>query len=89
MLVYKAQAANGINNFNFDEMIKDEELYIPKGEKLDVLTDSIKVNYDAISNIRIQNQRLKEARDILLPRLMTEMIDVEKMKLENLQSTTA
>lgn len=89
MLVYKAQAANGINNFNFDEMIKDEELYIPKGEKLDVLTDSIKVNYDAISNIRIQNQRLKEARDILLPRLMTGMIDVEKMKLENLQSTTA
>ena len=26
-----------------------------------------------------QNQRLKEARDILLPRLMTGMIDVEQM----------
>ena len=85
MLVYKAQAANGINNFNFDEMIKDEELFIPKGEKLDILTDSIRVNYDAISNIRIQNQHLKEARDILLPRLMTGMIDVEQMSLETQQ----
>lgn len=30
-------------------------------------------------NFTNQNQRLKEARDILLPRLMTGMIDVEKM----------
>lgn len=89
MMVYKSQAANGINNFNFDEMIKDEELYIPKGEKLNVLTNAIKLNYDAISNIRIQNHRLKEARDILLPRLMTGMIDVEKMDIETLQPTTA
>lgn len=29
-----------------------------------------------------QNQRLKEARDILLPRLMTGMIDVDKIELE-------
>ena len=36
-----------------------------------------------------QNQLLREARDILLPRLMTGMIDVEQMNLENLQSTTA
>ena len=31
-----------------------------------------------------QNQRLKEARDILLPRLMTGMIDVDKIKLPKL-----
>lgn len=79
MLIYKAQAANGINNFNFDEMIKDEELYIPEGNHLNELSSSIKVNYDAISNIRVQNHLLKEARDILLPRLMTGVIDVEEM----------
>mgnify|MGYP005846187371 CR=1 FL=1 len=32
-----------------------------------------------IVNLHTQNQRLKEARDILLPRLMTGMIDVEKI----------
>jgi len=32
-----------------------------------------------IENLHTQNQRLKEARDILLPRLMTGMIDVEKI----------
>ena len=32
-----------------------------------------------IENLTNQNQLLKEARDILLPRLMTGMIDVEKM----------
>ncbi|MCP4351909.1 MAG: restriction endonuclease subunit S [Desulfobacterales bacterium] len=35
-----------------------------------------------IGNILIQNQRLKESRDILLPRLMTGMIDVEKLDIE-------
>jgi len=32
---------------------------------------------EAIKNLRDQNQRLREARDILLPRLMTGVIDVE------------
>lgn len=34
-----------------------------------------------IDNLQKQNQLLKEARDILLPRLMTGMIDVEKLDL--------
>ena len=46
-------------------------------------------NLEEIHVLYNQNQLLKEARDILLPRLMTAMIDVEKMKLENLQPTTA
>ena len=36
-----------------------------------------------------QNKLLKEARDILLPRLMKGMIDVEKMNLETPQPVTA
>ena len=31
-----------------------------------------------------QNNHLKEARDILLPRLMTGMIDVDKINFSNL-----
>jgi len=38
-------------------------------------------NLNAIFNHKTQNQRLKEARDILLPRLMTGMIDVEKIEV--------
>ncbi len=37
---------------------------------------------ECIKGIRDQNQYLKEARNILLPRLMTGMIDVEKMELK-------
>ena len=36
-----------------------------------------------------QNKLLREARDILLPRLMTGVIDVDKIKLEDLQPITA
>ena len=45
--------------------------------------------FSSVLNLNRQNQNLKEARDILLPRLMTGMIDVEKMNLETLQPTTA
>ena len=34
-----------------------------------------------IAIMKDQNQLLKEARDILLPRLMTGMIDAEKLKV--------
>ena len=40
-------------------------------------------------NLESQNQLLREARDILLPRLMTGMIDVEKMNLKTPQPATA
>ncbi|RLA41093.1 MAG: restriction endonuclease subunit S, partial [Gammaproteobacteria bacterium] len=36
---------------------------------------------DSISNLTEQNKRLKEARDILLPRLMTGMINVDHIEL--------
>jgi type I restriction enzyme S subunit len=36
-----------------------------------------------IENLHNQNQRLKEARDILLPRLMTGMIDVDRVEVES------
>jgi len=33
--------------------------------------------FESVENLIKQNQLLKEARDILLPRLMTGMIDVD------------
>ncbi len=40
-----------------------------------------------IDNLYLQNDKLKEARDILLPRLMSGLIDVEELQNETLQTT--
>ncbi|WP_111682814.1 restriction endonuclease subunit S [Winogradskyella tangerina] len=41
---------------------------------------------DTTEVLKTQNKRLKEARDILLPRLMTGMIDVEEIYTNQIQS---
>jgi type I restriction enzyme S subunit len=46
----------------------------------------IKYNFEIILNLQKQNRLLKEARDILLPRLMSGMIDVEELELGTLQT---
>jgi type I restriction enzyme S subunit len=43
-------------------------------------------NLDIIYNLKNQNRLLKEARDILLPRLMSGMIDVDEVQMETLQT---
>ncbi|MDD5321182.1 MAG: hypothetical protein PHD43_11330 [Methylococcales bacterium] len=50
---------------------------------------TIDPTYQCIWNLKDQNQLLKEARDILLPRLMTGMIDVEQFVLPELFSNTS
>ena len=44
-------------------------------QEFDVLVGAV---IEEILNLSKQNQRLREARDILLPRLMTGIIDVEE-----------
>ena len=81
MLVYKSQGANGINNFRFEDMVNDEVISIPNGIHLIKLTEVFKSIYSEKSNLTIQIKLLKEARDILLPRLMTGMIDTDDMDI--------
>ena len=77
MKVYKAQAANGINNFQFDELIQKEVIPIPKGDQLLILINDISYVYKLIANIKIQNSNLTNSRNLLLPRLMNESIIVK------------
>ncbi|WP_282017701.1 restriction endonuclease subunit S [Salegentibacter mishustinae] len=64
-----------------------------EGVKLLFATDELNQKFNVfannidklIKNLTRQNQLLKEARDILLPRLMTGMIEVEKLDLEELK----
>jgi len=56
------------------------ESIIPTENLQQKFNDISKDIFSSIRNQRNQNQLLKEARDILLPRLMTGMIDVDKIK---------
>jgi type I restriction enzyme S subunit len=57
------------------------ETNIPNDEVLDEFSNIINPIFAASLNFRKLNQRLKEARGILLPRLMTGMIDVNTLDL--------
>ena len=46
--------------------------------KFSIYSDNI---FDSILNLQNQNQRLREARDILLPRLMMGLLNVDDIDL--------
>jgi type I restriction enzyme S subunit len=58
------------------KFLKDTEILVPSINVAISFEEKVKVYYDFIQKMRIQNQRLKEARDILLPRLMSGIIEV-------------
>ncbi len=63
-----------INNLNF---------LVPTKEILSLWESKLTPINSQVWNLRDQNQRLREVRDILLPRLMTGVIDAEKYQPEN------
>jgi len=58
------------------EDFANSEIILPNKVLLEKYHKISEPNLDVISNLKIQNRRLKEARDILLPRLMTGIIKV-------------
>lgn len=62
-------------------IIKSIEIVLPREQCLIQFGEVIKPIYQLIKNLYLENRILKEARDILLPRLMTGMIDVEKIQI--------
>ena len=57
------------------------KLPVPDVESRERFNNKIKPAIDLIISLNLQNQLLKEARDILLPRLMTGMIDTDDMDI--------
>jgi len=57
------------------------EVTFPSESLLRKFENEASKNFKVILTLQNQNQLLKEARDILLPRLMTGMIDVETIEL--------
>lgn len=78
----EALGSNGATMTNVNKSkFENIEVVVPSRDLL-YLFDKLAKNYfDAMLNFQNQNKLLKEARDILLPRLMTGMIDIEKIEL--------
>jgi len=63
------------------QIIKSIEIEIPSESLLQLFGKRLSEKYNLIKSLHTQNQLLKEARDILLPRLMTGMIDTDNMEI--------
>ena len=72
MLPYKKQGSNGINNFAFEDFLL-HELLIPSDHKMVDFIDTI---MSKIMVVRNQLALMREARDRLLPKLMSGEIEV-------------
>lgn len=72
MLPYKKQGSNGINNFAFEDFLK-HELLVPQNLKMLLPFENI---MKKICNIQSQFALLTEARDRLLPKLMSGELEV-------------
>ena len=62
------------------KFLKDCDVVLPNIKQSIEFEDLIKPKYDLILNLQRQNQHLKETRDILLPRLMSGLIDVDGLE---------
>ncbi len=75
--VFEIRSASNIVNYNWTAFLKFQKVKIPSKELLELFDQKNSTVHNQIYNLASQNQRLREARDILLPRLMTGVIDVE------------
>ena len=73
---YKSNSANGINNFAFETFIAEVKIPLPNKTEMKIFTNKIKPIFSLICSLGEQNAKLREARDILLPRLMNGEIVV-------------
>lgn len=67
-------------------IIQNMEIIKPSDELIDEFGLIAKRFYVSIINLSHQNQRLRESRDILLPRLMMGMIDVENLESKPIEA---
>ena len=74
--VFEIRSASNIVNYNWTAFLKFQKINKPSETELEKFNKIVKPIYKQVYNLGNQNQRLKEARDILLPRLMTGMISV-------------
>lgn len=77
-----SQSSGSTQKFISLQFIRKFKTTLPDDDLLAQYNKKIEPIYITIENLLNQNELLKESRDILLPRLMTGMIDVEKLDIE-------
>lgn len=77
--VFEIRSASNIVNYNWTAFLKFQKVKKPTDDHIKRFNEIVEPIHKLIYNLGHQNQLLIEARDILLPRLMTGMIDVEKI----------
>lgn len=73
---YEKHSASNIVNYGFEEFISEQKITIPKETELKAFTEKVKPIFTLINTLGEQNSKLREARDILLPKLMNGQIEV-------------
>lgn len=72
---YEKHSASNIVNYGFEEFIGEQKITIPKEIELKTFTEKVKPIFTLISIFGEQNSKLRDAKDILLPRLMSGQIE--------------
>ena len=75
---FKSASNGGVFNTIIVDTFKFLDFVIPESALISKFENIVKPIFNSILNLQSQNQRLREARDILLPRLMMGMIDVSR-----------
>lgn len=73
---YINTSAAGINNFRFKEFLDEEKVLIPDQNIYSSFVGKVEYIYNMIDILRFSANNLKEARDILIPRLISGEIEV-------------
>lgn len=73
---YEKHSASNIVNYGFEEFIGEQKITIPKESELKAFTEKVKPIFTLISTLGEHNSKLREARNILLPKLMNGQIEV-------------
>ena len=73
---YEKHSASNIVNYGFEEFIGEQKITIPKETELKAFTEKVEPIFTLISTLGEHNSKLREARDILLPKLMNGQIEV-------------
>lgn len=73
---YQVQST-GISNFRFESFIDEEKMALPPEETRKKFDSLLSPLFDEIYSLGSQNQKLRQARDLLLPKLVTGEIEVK------------
>ncbi len=77
--IYEKRSASNIVNYNWEAFLEYQKIKIPNKNDLGIFNNVVVKMLQVVQKLGSQNQRLREARNILLPRLMMGLVDVDNI----------